>query len=200
MDRGAARKAGIAALARCGLENVNRRLIGHLSKGYRQRVGIAQAIVHRPAVVILDEPTVGLDPVQIRTTRELIRGLAASAAVIVSTHLLNEAAEIASRVVILSHGRIVHETTTEASTLQLRMECTRPPAVDRLTRIAGIGAVESGENGSLLITVDEASDPRPALLAAAVAENWGLLVLAPVRATLEDTFLAALTANPEAAA
>lgn len=200
MGRSTAREAAAAAAARCGLESMNRRLIGHLSKGYQQRVGIAQAIVHRPAVVVLDEPTVGLDPVQIRSTRELIRGLAASAAVIVSTHLLNEAAEIASRVVILAHGHIVHETTAETSTLHLRMECVRPPAVDRLTRIAGISAVESGENGSLLLTADDANDPRPSLLAAAVAESWGLLALTPVRATLEDTFLAALAANPEAEA
>ncbi|MGH8129037.1 MAG: ABC transporter ATP-binding protein [Gammaproteobacteria bacterium] len=197
MARGVAREAAAAATARCGLESVARRLIGHLSKGYKQRVGIAQAIVHQPAVVILDEPTVGLDPVQIRTTRELIRGLAASAAIIVSTHLLNEAAEIASRVVILSHGRIVHETTADAAALQLRLECARPPAADRLRRIAGISAVESGENGGLLLTTDNANDPRPALLAAAVAEDWGLLALTPVRATLEDTFLAALAINPE---
>ena len=106
MNRRTARTATHAVCARCGLETVARRLIGHLSKGYRQRVGIAQAIVHQPAAVILDEPTVGLDPVQIRASRDLIRGLAASAAVIVSTHLLNEAEEIATRVISAAHSKV----------------------------------------------------------------------------------------------
>ncbi len=200
MNRRSARTATHAVCARCGLETVARRLIGHLSKGYRQRVGIAQAIVHQPAAVILDEPTVGLDPVQIRASRELIRGLVASAAVIVSTHLLNEAEEIATRVIILAHGHIVHEISTAATPLQLRLECLRPPPATRLARIAGITAVHPSASGAVLLDRATDPDPRPELLAAAVAEDWGLLALSPVRATLEDIFLAALAANPEAAA
>jgi len=200
MNRGESREAAAKAAARCGLETVSRRLIRHLSKGYQQRVGIAQAIVHRPAVVILDEPTVGLDPVQIRAARQLIRGLAESAAVIVSTHLLNEAAELATRVVILAHGRIVHDTSTDTDSQQIRMECRRPPPPERLAGIAGITAARAAGDGALVLTLDAATDPRPALLSAAVAEDWGLQTLCPVRDTLEDTFLAALAANPEAAA
>lgn len=200
MGRKAAREAAAEAGALCGLETVSRRLIGHLSKGYRQRVGIAQAVAHRPAAVILDEPTVGLDPVQIRSTRQLIRGLADSAAVIVSTHLLNEAAEIATRVAILAHGHIVHETSANEVPTRLRMECEKPPSADRLAGIAGITAVESAADGTRLLTLHADIDPRPALLAAAVTENWGLRSLCPVRANLEDTFLAALSSHPEAAA
>ena len=100
-----------AALAqakqRCGLQDSGNRIIGTLSKGYQQRVGIAQAIIHNPPVVILDEPTVGLDPAQIRDIRALIRELGNSSSVILSTHLLNEVESVCDRVIILQHGRMI---------------------------------------------------------------------------------------------
>lgn len=91
----------------CGLENVAGRLCGHLSKGYRQRVGLAQALIHRPSVLVLDEPTVGLDPAQIIDIRDLIRGLAAERTVILSTHILPEVQQICQKVVMINRGRIV---------------------------------------------------------------------------------------------
>jgi ABC-2 type transport system ATP-binding protein len=200
LGRREARAAAAEACARCGLEDVAPRLAGHLSKGYQQRLGIAQAIVHRPEVIVLDEPTVGLDPVQIRSTLDLIRDLAAGAAVIVSTHLLNEAAAVASRVAIMAHGRIVHETTGETGAPRLRIECARAPARERLARIAGVTAVEETAPGAFLLTLSGEVDPRADLLAAAVAEDWGLAVMAPVHTTLEDTFLEALSTRPGEAA
>ncbi len=95
------------AKQRCGLQHSGRKVVGTLSKGYQQRVGIAQAIIHNPPVVVLDEPTVGLDPAQIRDIRALIRELGDSSSVILSTHLLNEAESLCDRVVILQHGRVI---------------------------------------------------------------------------------------------
>ena len=105
-----AKLAEALALAkqRCGLQDCGKKLIGTLSKGYQQRVGIAQAIIHNPAVVVLDEPTVGLDPAQIRDIRMLIRELGDSSSVILSTHLLNEAESLCDRVVILQKGRLIY--------------------------------------------------------------------------------------------
>ncbi len=105
-----ARLAEALALAkqRCGLQDCGRKLIGTLSKGYQQRVGIAQAIIHNPAVVVLDEPTVGLDPAQIRDIRTLIRELGDNSSVILSTHLLNEVESLCDRVVILQKGRLIY--------------------------------------------------------------------------------------------
>ena len=100
------------AKQRCGLSDCGRKIIGTLSKGYQQRVGIAQAIIHQPAVVILDEPTVGLDPSQIRDIRNLIRELGDSSSVILSTHLLNEVENICDRAVILQHGKTIFSDTT----------------------------------------------------------------------------------------
>jgi ABC-2 type transport system ATP-binding protein len=101
-----------AALAqakqRCGLQDCGRKLIGKLSKGYQQRVGIAQAIIHNPAVIVLDEPTVGLDPAQIRDIRTLIRQLGDCSSVILSTHMLNEVGSLCDRVIILQHGRLIY--------------------------------------------------------------------------------------------
>jgi len=106
----AAKLADALALAkkRCGLQDCGKKLIGSLSKGYQQRVGIAQAIIHNPAVIVLDEPTVGLDPAQIRDIRTLIRELGDSSSVILSTHLLNEVESLCDRVIILQKGRLIY--------------------------------------------------------------------------------------------
>ncbi len=101
------------ASERCGLQEVSKRLIGNLSKGYRQRVGIAQAILHNPAVVILDEPTVGLDPIQIREIRSLIRELGKEHGIILSTHILPEVQAVCDRVQILNRGKTVFNDTLE---------------------------------------------------------------------------------------
>ena len=108
------------AMERCGLTEVSHRLIGNLSKGYQQRVGIAQAIIHTPAVVILDEPTVGLDPIQIREIRALIRELGKEHGIILSTHILPEVQAVCNRVQIIHQGRLVFSDSTAGFEQQLK--------------------------------------------------------------------------------
>ena len=110
------------ALQRCGLTEVTRRVLGHLSKGYRQRVGLAQAIIHEPSVLVLDEPTIGLDPRQIRDIRALVRELAAERTVILSTHILQEVVQICQKVVIINEGRVVVEESIETLTQGASLE------------------------------------------------------------------------------
>ena len=111
-------------IGRCGLESVRHRLIAQLSKGYRQRVGLAQALVHDPAVIVLDEPTIGLDPAQIREVRELIKGLGRDHTIILSSHILPEVSQVCDRVVIINKGRIVAEDTPENLTVSAAGQAT----------------------------------------------------------------------------
>jgi ABC-2 type transport system ATP-binding protein len=136
-----------AACGRCGLGDVSRKLIGTLSKGYQQRVGIAQAIVHEPDVIILDEPTVGLDPNQIRDIRALIRELGNAHSVILSTHILPEVEAICDRVQIMHHGRMVYADTIAAlkqlhNGRTLLVGLNQPPAIAELAAIPGVAHVE----------------------------------------------------------
>jgi len=110
------------ALQRCGLTEVTRRVVGHLSKGFRQRVGLAQAIIHEPSVLVLDEPTIGLDPRQIRDIRALVRELAGQRTVILSTHILQEVAQICQKVVIINEGRVVVEEQIDKLTAGAPLE------------------------------------------------------------------------------
>ncbi|KAJ0345311.1 hypothetical protein COL154_013962, partial [Colletotrichum chrysophilum] len=134
-------------IERCGLHNVNHRLIANLSKGYQQRVGIAQAIIHAPAVVILDEPTSGLDPIQIREIRHLIREIANEHSVILSTHILPEVQTLCDRVQIISQGQMVFNDTISSLGEQMQasamlVELLNPPAVSTLESIEQVLAVE----------------------------------------------------------
>src|SRR5688572_24466178 len=135
------------AKRRCGLADTGRKLIGTLSKGYQQRVGIAQAILHRPDVVILDEPTIGLDPNQIREIRSLIRELAGAHSVILSTHILPEVEAVCDRVQIMHHGNIVYSDTIAAlkalhSGRTIVLGLRRPPSDAELEGVPGVTAVE----------------------------------------------------------
>jgi ABC-2 type transport system ATP-binding protein len=124
------------AKQRCGLSDCGKKLIGNLSKGYQQRVGIAQAIIHQPAVIILDEPTVGLDPTQIRDIRELIRELGNSSSVILSTHLLHEVENICDSALILQQGKVIFNDTTD----ELRRHSDIESSFIRLTALPARGA------------------------------------------------------------
>ena len=191
------RKVGEAleqARARCGLTEMGRRLIGALSKGYQQRVGIAQAIIHTPDVVILDEPTVGLDPNQIRDIRTLIRDLSDRHSVILSTHILPEVEAVCDRVQILHRGRIVFNDRIETlrqfrGTPALLLGFRRPPAIEQISTLTGVRSVQPLPDGMLRVERNPGDDPTDALVEAAVAHGWGLTHLAPERASLEDVFV-----------
>ena len=175
------------ARARCGLTDVGRRLIGHLSKGYQQRVGVAQAIVHEPQVLILDEPTAGLDPIQIRDMRELIRDLGRARAVMVSTHILPEIRSIATHIVILHHGRVVHDAAVNHAN-RLRVRFRHDPDRAALTAIAEVEDAQHTDNGWLL-TVADVDAAAEALTTHAVNAGWGLRELDPKHDDLEALFL-----------
>jgi len=182
------------AKQRCGLSDMGRRVIGTLSKGYQQRVGIAQAIVHSPDVVILDEPTVGLDPNQIREIRTLIRELKGNHSVILSTHILPEVEAVCDRVQILHRGAIVYAGTIE-SLRQSRggqamlIGFRNPPAPGELLGLAGVIRIEPADDGLLRLVQADGIDPTEALVRASVERGWGLYHLAPLRTSLEDVFV-----------
>ena len=187
------------AIERCGLQPVAGRLIGNLSKGYQQRVGLAQAILHDPDVLILDEPTVGLDPSQIRDIRHLIKSFAGEHTVILSTHILAEVTMTCNRVLIINEGRIAADETLER--LAARGERTRRIAL-RLARatdgvegqiraIAGDLDVtrEGGQDGGFVVETESARDVREEIARAAVAQGWGLLEMRAITLSLEDIFI-----------
>lgn len=178
-----------AAKARCGLTTVGPRLIRNLSKGYQQRVGIAQAIVHDPAVLILDEPTSGLDPAQMHEMRELIRTLGTERAVLLSTHLLAEAASICSRVVILHHGRMVYDAMLNHDTHRLALELRAAPPRAMLAALTAVSAVHELGAGKFEIEVDDFDRAAEAISAAAWQHGWGLRELKVGDSALERTFL-----------
>ena len=191
-----AERAGAVARAkeRCGLADVGRKLIGTLSKGYQQRVGIAQAIAHEPDVVILDEPTVGLDPNQIRDIRTLIRELGGAHSVILSTHILPEVEAICDRVQIMHHGAIVYSDTIAAlkalhSGRTVLLGLRRPPAHAELSAIAGVTAVEDAGDKLYRLQLGADRDPTEQIVARSVEKNWGLFHLAPAQTSLEDVFV-----------
>src|SRR5258708_4710345 len=134
MDRAERRKRIDYVVERCWLGSVRRRIIGHLSKGFRQRVGLADSLLHNPAVLILDEPTVGLDPTQIRETRKLIRDLGGQHTVMLSTHILPEVEAVCDRAIIIAGGRIVAQGSPDELRASRRaqarglVECRGPPA------------------------------------------------------------------------
>lgn len=200
--RGLSRSARPAAIGRaaerCWIKDVINRPIGHLSKGYRQRVGLADALLHNPKVLILDEPTVGLDPTQIRETRTLIRDLAKEHTVMLSSHILPEVEATCQRLVIIARGRIVASGTTE----ELRQRVTgesrmiaevRGPDAEvagSVRGLSGVGDVQvQSNNGWTRLTVAASRDVREDIFRLAAQRNWGVRELRREIATLEDFFV-----------
>jgi ABC-2 type transport system ATP-binding protein len=181
------------ALQRCGLGQVGKRLISNLSKGFQQRVGIAQAILHTPAVVILDEPTVGLDPNQIRDIRTLIRELGETHGIILSTHILPEVQATCSRVQIIHRGRLVFSEAMETLRRRLTgnaltLETASPLDASVLRQVDGVTAVEVlGANRARVRFAD--TNPADRLAACVASRDWGLVELALDRQTLEQVFV-----------
>ncbi len=179
---------------RTGLESVGDRLIGNLSKGYQQRVGIAQAILHGPAVVVLDEPTVGLDPIQIREIRDLIGELRAEHGVLLSTHILPEVQALCDRVLIIHEGRVVLDDTVESLTRAerlagLRIALRRPPALAYLHAIPGVTEVRRIDDQRFFLRALPESAAAEALVERAAAGHWGLYEMVPESRSLEETFV-----------
>lgn len=184
---------------RCGLTEVGGRLIGNLSKGFRQRVGIAQSIIHNPLVVILDEPTVGLDPIQIREIRMLIKELGQDHAVILSTHILPEVLATCTDVKIINRGALVFSESMAEIGDRLRdtsflVQTERSVNASVLASIPGVEAVEATDTGAR-IRHQAAASPAADVARAIVENGWGLLELTPERKTLEQVFVDLTTAD-----
>ena len=194
IDRGAAGGVVEDVKARCGLEDMGRRVIARLSKGYQQRLGIAQAIIHRPALVVLDEPTVGLDPNQIIEIRKLIKSLSEDHGVLLSTHILQEVALICNRVNIIVSGSIVYDA--DMSEFKLRdnqhvFSASFDNAVSQssLSALEGVKCVEARAENTFRIECAEFKPARDALLRESLSQGWGLSSLVPEVQTLEHVFV-----------
>ena len=179
---------------RCGLESVGSKIIGTLSKGYQQRIGIAQAIIHRPALIVLDEPTVGLDPTQIREIRNLIRELGDSSSVILSTHLLSEVESICNRVEIMQHGKLIYGDTSEhmqrhGSVSGFTITLRNPPMPNELESIDGVTSVERFSATQFRVLHSPDNNPGSMLLQLASQRNWQPEQLTPLQDTLEEVFV-----------
>jgi ABC-2 type transport system ATP-binding protein len=181
-------------------------LIGKLSKGQRQRVGIAQALVHDPEVLILDEPTIGLDPLQIIEIRKLIKSLAGNHTVLLSSHILPEVSQTCSRILIINQGKIVAEDTPDKLANRVRgaehiyLQVAKPveEIPVELEKVQGVLSVKSLEtDGVYEIETTQGTDRRADIAQAVVQRGWGLLELRPVSLSLEDVFLK-LTTTEEA--
>jgi gliding motility-associated transport system ATP-binding protein len=194
------RESVATALERCGLEDVAGRLIQNLSKGFQQRVGIAQAIVHSPEVMILDEPTVGLDPRQILKIRNLVRSFHGEKTVILSTHIIPEVEKLCDRVAIISEGRIVALDTQVRLAERLQQservsvqfgDGAEIPFRQRLALIEGVQSViqEDGAANRFLVEARIGSEVGRKVFERALSERWPLVEVSPVRSTLEEVFL-----------
>jgi len=185
------------AVAKARLGEVRDTIIGHLSKGFRQRVGLAQALVHDPPVLVLDEPTIGLDPRQIIETRQLIKDLGRDHTIILSTHILPEVSMTCSRVVIINRGRIVAQDRAEGlaarvlSSTRILLRALRPAsdAAAILAAIPGVTGVRREDERTFVVESKLDADIREQVARDAVERDWGLVELRPVELSLEDVFL-----------
>ena len=198
-------------VGQCRLEGVKNRLIKNLSKGYQQRVGLAQALIHNPEVLILDEPTVGLDPHQIIEIRELIRGLAGDHTVILSTHILQEATAVCQRVLIINEGKIVAEDTPERLSADIRKHEKVTVVVRRcdeglvreigaIPGMTGVSVASRGEGGIWTLTAEYSlgGDFREEIARTVVQKGAGLLALKKEILSLEDIYLKLTQETPAA--
>src|SRR3954469_8988541 len=207
------------AMRRTRVLDMADRHCGKLSKGYRQRVGLAQAILHNPEVLILDEPTAGLDPKQIIETRELIRGLAGDHTIVLSTHILPEVSQTCQRVVIINKGRVVAVDSTAnltarprgtlparlrgTETLYVQVDAAGADIASVLTGVEGVTRVTAADmrtgSGAFEIESARGRDIRRDVAREVVTRGWGLLELRPMRLSLEEVFLQVTTEEVEAA-
>ena len=184
----------------CGLKEVEKKIIGTLSKGYRQRVGLADALLHEPDLLILDEPTIGLDPNQIRQVRELIKNLGKQHTILLSTHILPEVEMTCSRVIIIHKGRIEACDTPENLLSQIRQaggvlveaKTGNDNGAEELKKISGVRDVTMDGDGDwkvFSLRVESGVDVREEVFRLAAARRWSVRELTQRRATLEDVFV-----------
>ncbi|NBX68026.1 MAG: ATP-binding cassette domain-containing protein [Proteobacteria bacterium] len=187
-----------AVIERCQLGDVRNRLIGNLSKGYRQRVGLAQALIHDPEVLILDEPTVGLDPKQVSEARGLIKSLRSERTVIYSTHILSEVAATCDRIIVIDRGKIVAQEAINSlgaagatTKTELIVQRSAESVAQSLRSLQGVKSVHYQANGKERIVVE--TEPREEIMAeiakVVVNNNAGLIQMSPVQLALEDYYL-----------
>ncbi len=197
------------ALEQVGMEDRADSFIGALSKGMRQRVGLAQAILHRPEVLILDEPTIGLDPTQVVEVRSLIQEIGKEHTVLLSTHILAEAQQLCDRVLIINKGRIIAEDTPE--NLQLRLQggtrilvtvqgAPQESLLKRLRALDGIRLVTAGADGRVEIVAEEGREVRPQIARAVLESGHSLLEMRRAAMSLEEIFLQLIGGETEAEA
>jgi ABC-2 type transport system ATP-binding protein len=196
LSRAHAKGAVARVVEQCGLVEVTTRLTGNLSKGFRQRVGLAQALVHSPPLLILDEPTVGLDVVQVQAVRNLVGDLRAEHGILISTHALSEVEAICDRVAILHRGRLLFAHALqdlrreEGAVWQAVMR--NPPTLDELQSLEAVTAAEYRAPGVARLTFAAGSDELEQFVVAAVASGWRLVELTPERPSLEQIFVSVI--------
>lgn len=193
MPKSEIRKAVEEAKARCGLTHFSNRLIKNLSGGYRQRVGIAQAIIHRPKLVVLDEPTNGLDPNQIIEVRSLIKEIAEERAVIFSTHILSEVQVLCKEIRMIEQGKLVFADSMDAfnnyiAPHSVRVEMDHPPTDEALKMIEGVTKVERLTERSLRIFFDGDRDITDRIIKASVQNDWYLREIYLDKGNLDEVF------------
>jgi ABC-2 type transport system ATP-binding protein len=184
-------------IEKCSLKDVGHRIIGRLSKGYQQRVGLAQAMVHDPEILILDEPTIGLDPIQIIEIRNLIQELAEEHTIILSSHILPEITQICKRVIIINEGEIAAVDSLEGLTASLRKSerlslTVRKPEnmiIEKLNSLDQVISTSSMEENQFLIECSLRSNLQDDIAKLALENDWGIVELKPISMTLEDIFL-----------
>ena len=190
------------AKQRCGLSSNGKRLIGNLSKGYQQRVGIAQAIIHKPQVIVLDEPTVGLDPLQIQEIRRLIKEISADCGVILSTHILPEVEIACNAVQIIRQGKLVFSDSIRNITQQkansLILGLANPPPINALASIPNVTGVEQLDNTHYRVHFYPDNSPVDSIVAKSVEQGWRLMKLNAETRSLEQIFVTLINSEPQA--
>ena len=184
-------------IEKCSLKDVGHRIIGRLSKGYQQRVGLAQAMVHAPAILILDEPTIGLDPIQIIEIRKLIQELTAEHTIILSSHILPEIHQICKRVIIINDGEIaaidslggLAASLRKSDRLSLTVRDSTDNIIEKLNGLDQVISATNSEGNEYLIECALRSNLQDEIAKLALENNWGIVELKPVSMTLEDIFL-----------
>ncbi len=194
-----------SVIERCMLGDVRGRIIGRLSKGYQQRVGLAQAMVHDPDILVLDEPTIGLDPIQIIEIRKLIRDLGKEHTILLSSHILPEVTQTCQRVIIIHEGQIAAMDTLEGLTASLnktqRLELTlrkdAEQAVDKLNALSPVISATAQSSNQIILECQPESLPQEEVARLVLEQGWGLESLRPVSLSLEDIFLQLTTEESE---